>query len=387
VYGTHLLMAVDAALQMDAQLRPQTVGEWRQVMDKETQADAVNVEAEGTEHLGEPPEVQNTPAPSILDSVSVPMPVTRQGQKSNLTLWTALAVGANLLVLGWIMVSILDSSKKREIERQREHQRKIALLLGEKAGQQKLFSIRGKDVAFRWCPPTGEGSFIMGSPTNETDRDSDEKQHAVVLTKGFWLMETEVTQGLWKAVMGANPSHFKKGYNYPVEQVSWNDCQKFINKLNNSGMLSKGLKAALPTEAEWEYACRAGKGVAYGGTGNLDTMGWYFSNSARTTHSAGEKKANAWGLHDMHGNVSEWCADFYDRGYYDAGTAGNDPKGPSASGQYPVMRGGSFDNTSKCCRSACRQLFGPMRGVCSIGFRLSLQVDGELSGAWNEREE
>ena len=214
---------------------------------------------------------------------------------------------------------------------------------------------------------------MMGSPTNETDRDSDEKQHAVVLTKGFWLMETEVTQGLWQAVMGENPSSFKKGDDYPVEQVSWEDCDNFIKKLNASGKLPQGLKAALPTEAQWEYACRAGSRGAY--AGDLLIMGWYEINSGNTTHAVRQKKPNEWGMYDMHGNVWEWCADWNDKDYYSAVAAGRDPKGPGANGQNRVLRGGGWVSYARSCRSANRDGGRPgNRGIIN-GFRLSLQVE------------
>ncbi len=172
----------------------------------------------------------------------------------------------------------------------------------------------------------------------------------MALSKGFWLGETEVTQELWKEVMGGNPSKNQGGGNYPVENVSWNDCQKFIEKLNaRTDVAPAGLRFALPTEAQWEYACRAGTMGDYGGTGSLDVMGWYSGN---WTHPVGEKGPNAWKLRDMHENVLEWCADWYDEGYY-ARSPATDPPGPS-SGGCRVLRGGSYWDLPGFCRSASR---------------------------------
>lgn len=240
-----------------------------------------------------------------------------------------------------------------------------------------MFTIGGEQVAFRWCPATGDGGFMMGSPASEKEkgRGDDEKQHRVVLTRGFWVAETEVTQGLWQAVMGNNPSRFKRGADYPVEQVSWEDCREFLRKVNTSGKLPEGVKAALPTEAQWEYACRAGTSGAY--AGDLDRVAWYggySGNSGSTTHAVGQKNANGWGLYDMHGNVWEWCADKYSYDYDTTATARRDPTGAKA-GQNRVLRGGSWINIAGNCRSAYRYRNWPVNRYGYNGFRLSLQLD------------
>jgi len=217
-------------------------------------------------------------------------------------------------------------------------------------------------MRFVWISP---GTFMMGSPASESGRESDEAQHQVILTKGFYMQTTEVTQGQWKAVMGSNPSHFKNcGDDCPVEDVSWNDCKEFIRRLNQKEGAGK---YRLPTEAEWEYACRAGSAGAY--AGDLDSMGWYDRNSDERTHPAGQKKANAWGLYDMHGNVWEWCKDRY--GDYPSGSV-TDPKGPS-SGAYRVFRGGSWYLFSSFCRSAKRRYHSPDLREGLLGFRLAGQ--------------
>ncbi|HEY7545724.1 MAG TPA: bifunctional serine/threonine-protein kinase/formylglycine-generating enzyme family protein, partial [Blastocatellia bacterium] len=175
-----------------------------------------------------------------------------------------------------------------------------------------------------------QGEFLMGSEKGEGD---EKPAHKVRISRPFEMGKYEVTQAQWEAVMGNNPSNFK-GANLPVENVSWNDAQEFIQKLNarNDGYVYR-----LPTEAEWEYACRAGSTGDY--AGNLDEMAWHGSNSASKTHSVGQKKPNAWGLHDMHGNVWEWCMDWYLENYYSQSPSA-DPPGPG-TGSLRVSRGGS----------------------------------------------
>ncbi len=209
----------------------------------------------------------------------------------------------------------------------RVEERKDLSVPGAKAGERKTYTVNGVEFAFRWCPA---GTFMMGSPTSEEGRYDDEKQHRVTLTKGFWMMEMEVTQKQWKAVMENNPSNFK-GDDLPVECVSWNDCQEFCRKCS-----ALGLPVLLPTEAQWEYACRAGSTDAY--AGNLDDMAWYYKNSGSKTHPVGTKNPNAWGLYDMHGNVWEWCQDW--KGDYPKGSV-TDPTGP-ANGSLRVSRSGTL---------------------------------------------
>ena len=204
------------------------------------------------------------------------------------------------------------------------------------------------------------GTFTMGSPSSEEGRYNGETQHRVTLTKGFWLGKYEVTQTQWESVMGENPSRFKGG-NRPVDYVSWEDCQRFISKVNSQ----QHCGARLPTEAEWEFACRAGSTGPYGGNGNLDDMGWYDSNSGRETHIVGQKQANAWGFYDMHGNVWEWCEDWFG----DYGSATTDPTGPT-SGEKRVLRGGSWLNFARLCRSAYRSRVNLDWRIRNYGFRL-----------------
>jgi len=211
------------------------------------------------------------------------------------------------------------------------------------------------------------GTFTMGSPLYETDRYEDEKQHSVTLTKGFYIQTTEVTQRQWTAVMGNNPSFFQNcGDNCPVDHVSWNDVQEFIRKLNQQ----EGSDVyRLPAEAEWEYACRAGSTTrfCYGDDEKrLGEYAWFEENSEGRTHPVGRKKPNAWGLYDMHGNVWEWCQDWY--GEYPHGAA-IDPKGPP-KGSRRVLRGASAFNASWNVRSTLRTNDPPdFRGGLA-GFRI-----------------
>jgi formylglycine-generating enzyme required for sulfatase activity len=220
-----------------------------------------------------------------------------------------------------------------------------------------------------------KGVFTMGSPASEQGRESDETQHEATLTKPFYLQTTEVTQGQWQAIMGANPSYFKDcGADCPVEQVSWNDCQEFIRRLNQQ---EGGNTYRLPTEAEWEYACRAGSTTAFANGGitetgcgwdpNLASIGWYCGHSGKKTHPVAQKTPNAWGLYDMHGNVWEWCEDRY--GDYPYGSV-TDPEGTSSGGDR-VLRGGSWFVPAGYCRSAVRGAYSPDCRDNYFGFRVA----------------
>ncbi len=249
------------------------------------------------------------------------------------------------------------------------------LEVGDKEGI--IFKIKYGGITNRFAMKfvyIGPGRFMMGSPSSEPGRDDDERQHRVTLTRGFHMQTTEVTQGQWKAVMGGNPSYFKScGDDCPVEQVSFKDVQEFIQRLNQKEGTNK---YRLPTEAEWEYASRAGTETALANgriseldcdyDANLDAMGWYCGNADKTTHRVTQKKANRWGLYDMHGNVWEWCQDR--KGDYPSGHV-TDPKGLS-SGPYRVSRGGSYGGSAGSCRSANRNGDSPGNQISNLGFRL-----------------
>ena len=221
----------------------------------------------------------------------------------------------------------------------------------------------------RYIPP---GRFLMGSPEGELGRWQDEgPQHEVELSEGYWLADTQCTQALWEAVMGQNPSRFVDPKN-TVEQVSWNDCQEFLRGLNER---VPGLSARLPSEAEWEYACRGGTSGAtwvgeLDGEGTatvLDPIAWFDGNSEGRTHPVGRKAANPFGLYDMLGNVWEWCQDVY--GPYSA-AAQVDPTGPT-EGTGRVSRGGSWLGLARFVRAARRFGDSPGDRSGSLGFRLA----------------
>lgn len=225
-----------------------------------------------------------------------------------------------------------------------------------KAGDRMVKTVDGVQYAFRWCPP---GTFMMGSPENEEHRLKGETQHEVTLTKGFWMLETEVTQAMWKSVMKGNPSRFT-GNDKPVEKVSWDECQVFCKKLSDK----TGLNITLPTEAQWEYACRAGSTGVFGGD-KLDEISWH-GGIWGGFHPVATKKPNAWGLYDMHGNVWEWCQDWYDDYPNEAVT---DPTGPD-NGNFRISRGGAWTFDPMFCRAAFRGRFKQNSHDNSQGFRI-----------------
>ena len=235
-----------------------------------------------------------------------------------------------------------------------------------------------------WIEP---GTFTMGSPSDELGRFDSEVQHEVTLTQGYWMGKFEVTQVQYEAVMGTNPSNWK-GADLPVEQVTWYDAKEFCAKLTASekaaGRLPEGYEYTLPTEAQWEYACRAGTTTAlnsgkdlsdYWECPEMDEVGWYGDNSDDKTHPVGQKKPNAWGLYDMHGNVREWCLDWY--GVYPT-SAVTDPTGP-VTGEKRVIRGGSWRHGANLCRSAARDYYGPSDYYFNRGFRVALVYNPNIT--------
>ncbi|MBO7106988.1 MAG: formylglycine-generating enzyme family protein, partial [Verrucomicrobia bacterium] len=243
----------------------------------------------------------------------------------------------------------------------------------------------------------GSGKFTMGSPANELGRDPEEVQHDVYLS-GYWLGKYEVTQAQFEAVMGWNNSYCR-GADLPVENISWEYAMEFCARLTararELGRLPEGYKYTLPTEAQWEYACRAGTTTAFNnGTNietedqidgvcpNLDEVGWYYApNGAMVSHPVGQKIPNAWGLYDMHGNVLEWCSDWY--GAYPTSDV-TDPRGPTLGTEH-IMRGGAWDRTAMGCRSASRNKGDLNYQYVSVGFRVALAPSPDfalwLSGA------
>jgi formylglycine-generating enzyme required for sulfatase activity len=257
-----------------------------------------------------------------------------------------------------------------------------------------LFRVKGVGQRLRWIPP---GRFVMGSSPDEVGRFDDESPQRVVrFSEGFWLFDTPCTQELWVAVMGENPSDFRSPTR-PVEKVSWIDCQSFVKRLNRQ---LEGLELSLPSEAQWEYACRAGSmkatfagdpqilgeanaplldGIAwYGGncgvdfelTEGYDISSWsekQYDSKTGGTHPVGRKAPNAWGLYDMLGNVWEWCMDKWSK----------DPGAPASADR--VIRGGSCLEYARRVRAACRSAYDPRRRDCDLGFRCGEFRAGEFS--------
>ena len=271
----------------------------------------------------------------------------------------------------------------------------------------KTVSIAGVDTKFHWCPP---GTFMMGSPTSEKDRDDDETQHEVRLTKGFWLCKVPVTVAAFRKFVNATgykteaekagdddtwrDPGFEQTPSHPVVLVSWNDAQAYIKWLNENYAPS-GMEFKLPTEAHWEYACRAGSHTAYwwgddpkGGKGKANVAdaslkkeypGWptfSFDDGYIYTSPVGSFDANAWGLKDMTGNVYEWCSDWY--GDY-PNEAATDPTG-TKNGSDRVLRGGGWNYTSRNCRSASRNRYTPGYRYFNLGFRLEL-IDASMQSS------
>ena len=234
------------------------------------------------------------------------------------------------------------------------------------------------------CP----GGFTMGAPATEWDEKMemvkcDEEQHSVILTQPFYIGVYQVTQWEWEKVTGSNPSRWR-GNRLPVERVSWEDCQEFIRRLNASveneggelrSLFEAGWRYALPTEAQWEYACRAGSDRPFAMTCEPGQMGWYAVNSGMRTHPVGELEPNDWGLFDMHGNVWEWCDDScrYNstNGVVQTDTYREGITDPICrSGPWRVCRGGSWKAEERACRSGCRWRYEPNKGRSSVGLRL-----------------
>lgn len=253
-------------------------------------------------------------------------------------------------------------------------------------GYWQAFDVAGVEQIFRWIHP---GTFTMGSPADEPERYDDETEHEVTLSQGFWLADTACTQALWQAVMASNPSYFNNkqlsenssgksvdSSQHPVEQVSWEDCQAFIAKLNQ---LAPHWQVRLPLEAEWEYACRAGTTTPFSFGKNITTDqvnydGNYPYNGAEKgedrdqTIPVKELPATPWGLYQMNGNVWEWCQDWF---LEDLGRQPQqDPPGP-AEGSSRVLRGGSWDDYARDCRSAYRGRDSPGFRNDLIGLRLA----------------
>ncbi|MDO4574289.1 MAG: SUMF1/EgtB/PvdO family nonheme iron enzyme [Planctomycetia bacterium] len=291
-----------------------------------------------------------------------------------------------------IIASLIETEKARK-KAEAGAEQIPPISSGSTAGERMVKMVNGVEYAFRWCPA---GSFMMGSPDGELYRFDDEgPQHYVTLTSGFWILETEVTQRMWQSMMGESIEArtllgnddervIGSGPNHPMYYIDWHSCQEFCQKLSSK----LGSKVNLPSEAQWEYACRAGTTTSLnsgktprdsriqGACENICEVAWYWENGGRGAswqdldmppYAAKLKKPNAWGIFDMHGNVSEWCADWYGESYYQ-GAPKYDPTGPS-SGSDRVVRGGSWSSLGKGCRSASRSHNVPTDRSNLLGFR------------------
>jgi formylglycine-generating enzyme required for sulfatase activity/serine/threonine protein kinase len=290
---------------------------------------------------------------------------------------TVAILAAIVVVAGYIGVSTLMKSKPNTVDSSpRSDERESSSRTSPGLRQPRQGNIVTNSIGMKlvWIPA---GEFMMGSPSNEQGRHSDEgPQHKVTISKGFYMGIYEVTQAQWQAVMGSNPSNFK-GNNLPVERVCWDDAVEFCEKLSRK----EGKTYRLPTEAEWEYACRAGTATPFhtGGTISTDQANYdgdYTYGNGRKgidrqkTIEVGSFSTNAFGLYDMHGNVLEWCSDWYDEKYYSKSPA-IDPQGPS-SGSSRVLRGGSWNGYPRYCRSAYRLRLSPVSRGINFGFRVVL---------------
>lgn len=260
------------------------------------------------------------------------------------------------------------AQEEAERKRKEEEERKLKEAANARFST-RTFTVNG--VSFKMVAVDG-GTFKMGATSEQQNPYANEKPVHNVTLSSYYIGETEVTQALWKAVMGSNPSYFS-GSNNPVETVSYEDCITFINKLNSllSGQLPTGRKFRIPTEAEWEYAARGGNrslGYQYSGSDNLGSVAWYSSNRDSKTHPVKQKQPNELGLYDMSGNVYEWCHDWY--GDYPSSSQSN-PKGPS-SGSDRVLRGGWSNSSARLCRVANRSNNIPGGRYSFNGLRLAL---------------
>ena len=229
----------------------------------------------------------------------------------------------------------------------------------------ETMTLEANGVSFTMIPVEG-GTFTMGATSEMEDPIDDEMPTHQVTLSSYYIGETEVTQALWKAVMGSNPS-YDEGDDLPVECVSWNDCQTFINLLNSL----TGKDFRLPTEAEWEFAARGGnqsRHTQYSGSSRIDDVAWYKDNSGYGTHPVKTKQPNELGIYDMSGNVFEWCQDWY--GDYSS-YAQTNPTGAS-SGAQRLIRGGNWYCPPRYCRSSCRGGNTPEASGCNLGLRLVL---------------
>lgn len=332
-------------------------------------------------NAGVPQELQapvgNTPKSIVIGRI-----IARLQQSHNLN-----ESGARLAVLAWAhALGILDQGEVAAFFQPNVFSSSPNEALSKEYSVTTI-QVQGVKFDFCWIPP---GKFIMGEDDPKFMRGGGPKSwmnpaHEVEITKGFWLGRTPVTQGQWQVLMGNNPAKFKKGDAYPVEQVTWNDCQRFIKRIE----IFASKKYRLPTEAEWEYACRAGTtGERYG---PLDEIAWYSANTSGSTEAVAQLKPNAWGLRDMLGNIYEWCQDWFSDKYYATSPIQN-PSGPAQNSSLDVqlgegenaktvelnnvgrvVRGGDFKSDADGVTAASRFFDDPDSPMGLDGFRLIME--------------
>ena len=361
--------AIEAAMEPRRKDRPQSIADFLTMLTEkiETISDSKDP-GTPTEDLIFPEEIEITAVPSVYvneetriapkvikdpkDSKDVSD--SKAPKKSNTGKIVAFIIAA-VVVLGAVSFGIFGS----------DDETKADISTGS-------FTVKG--VSFKMVAVDG-GTFQMGATSEQQNAEYNEKPVHSVTLSSYYIGETEVTQELWQAVMGSNPSSFTGNSQRPVEEVSWHDCQTFVNKLNDLlvGQLPAGRRFRLPTEAEWEYAARGGnrsRGTQYSGSSSIGDVAWYDDNSGSITHPVKGKRPNELGLYDMTGNVWEWCEDYYDNYYYSNSPSAN-PQGPS-SGSYRVLRGGSWCGNAQVCRVACRIGCNPDDRFHNFGLRLAL---------------
>jgi formylglycine-generating enzyme required for sulfatase activity len=297
--------------------------------------------------------INNQRASSAVET-SGPLTQTESTGSKRLTLIAAVLLG--IVIIGGIAWLIFRKTRKESPDTKQTQQARQPANRPKLSGQPFTENINGAQIQMVYAPG---GKFLMGSPLSETGRDKDEGPQSDTTVPNFYISKYEVTQTQYKAVMGANPSSFK-GDDLPVDSVSWNDAVEFCRKLSQTA----GHEYRLPTEAEWEYASRAGTTGPY--AGNIDALIWYGANSGSRTHPVGQKQPNGLGLYDMNGNVWEWCQSKYRPYPYNAADGREDLQGNDVR----VMRGGSWESSANSCRSAYRRRVMP--DARSIGFRIVL---------------
>ena len=346
--------AVERALEIRKKDRPQSVREFMALLDA----------AVKPQPAPQPPAPQPAPEPgSTTETIISGDRQEKSFKRFAVILVVSIVVGIALIILFAKGCSIAGGENVEDttVVNDGDEQPEPKVVFD---GRDKTYTANG--VSFTMKPVAG-GTFTMGATSEQQNPYDDEKPTHTVTLSDYYIGETEVTQELWTAVMGSNPSYFRGNMQRPVEQVSWDDCQTFIQKLN----ALTGANFRLPTEAEWEFAARGGRnsrGYQYSGSSNLGDVAWYRDNSSDTTHPVKTKSPNELGIYDMSGNVWEWCQDWY--GDYSSSSQTN-PTGPS-TGSDRVFRGGSWNSLARRCRSALRNGLTPSNGISFLGLRLVL---------------